>query len=147
MSVQKQIAVEEGMNAAFQWQDSYSVKVLAMDNQHKKLFDLVNELHGAMCSGHGKDVAGGILRRLIDYTVQHFSAEEMLMETYKFPGLAAHRAEHKALTCKVLEFKKEFDAGTCDIIRLARFLRYWLKDHIQNVDQRYGDFLNRQGVR
>jgi len=135
------------MNTAFQWQDSYSVKVLAMDNQHKKLFDLVNELHDAMCSGHGRDVAGDILRRLIDYTVQHFSAEEALLERYRFPGLAAHRAEHKALTSKVHEFKKEFDAGTCDVIRLAKFLRYWLKDHIQNVDQRYGDFLNGHGVR
>lgn len=78
------------MSATFQWKDSYSVKVAALDNQHKKLFDLVNELHVAMSQGHGKDVAGDVLRRLIDYTVHHFSAEETLMQKHNFPGLIAH---------------------------------------------------------
>lgn len=135
------------MSATFQWEDSYSVKVAALDNQHKKLFDLVSELHIAMSEGHGNDVAGDVLRRLIDYTVQHFSAEEMLMELHNFPGLVAHRAEHKALTDKVLAFKKEFDAGTSYVtVQLMTFLQQWLKNHIQTVDQRYGDFLNSHGV-
>lgn len=135
------------MSATFQWKDSYSVKVAALDNQHKKLFDLVNELHVAMSQGHGKDVAGDVLRRLIDYTVHHFSAEEMLMQKHNFPGLIAHRAEHKALTDKVMAFKKEFDAGTGNVTpQLMTFLQQWLKNHIQTVDQRYGDFLNSHGV-
>lgn len=135
------------MSTAFQWKDTYSVKVMALDNQHKKLFDLVNELHGAMSNGHGKDVAGDVLRRLIDYTVDHFSSEERLMEKHHFPGLAAHRAEHKALTEKVLAFKTEFDAGTSNVTpQLLMFLQQWLRNHIQSVDQKYGDFLNQQGV-
>ncbi len=135
------------MSATFQWKDSYSVKVAALDNQHKKLFDLINELHVAMSRGHGKDIVGDVLRRLIDYTVHHFSAEEMLMQNHNFPGLVAHRAEHKALTDKVLAFKKEFDAGTSYVtVQLMTFLQQWLKNHIQTVDQRYGDFLNSHGV-
>ncbi len=135
------------MNALFQWKPSYSVKVVAMDNQHKKLFDLVNELHEAMGSGHGKDVAGDVLYRLIDYTVHHFSAEERLMEKHKYPQLPAHRAAHKALTDKVVAFKKEFDAGTGNVtLELMTFLQEWLRSHIQTIDQRYSDFLNAQGV-
>ena len=135
------------MSAAFQWKESYSVKVLALDTQHKKLFDLINELHGAMSSGHGKDVAGDVLHRLTDYTVSHFRAEEALMEKYNFPGLAAHRIEHKALTDKVLAFKKEFESGTSVVTpQLMTFLQNWIKDHIQGVDQRYSDFLNAHGV-
>jgi len=45
------------MSTVFQWKEAYSVKVLALDNQHKKLFELVNELRQAMGAGHGKDVA------------------------------------------------------------------------------------------
>lgn len=135
------------MSTVFQWKDSYSVKVVALDNQHKKLFDLVNELHAAMSQGHGKDVAGDVLRRLIEYTVNHFAAEEALMEKHKFPGLIAHRAVHKALTDKVLAFKKEFEAGTSNVTpQLMLFLQEWLRNHIQSVDQKYGDFLNEQGV-
>jgi len=141
------LAPEVTMSTAFQWKDSYSVKVMALDTQHKKLFDLINELHGAMSQGHGKDVAGDVLRRLIDYTVSHFSAEEKLMEKHNFPGLVAHRAEHKALTDKVLAFKKEFDAGQTNVTpQLMMFLQQWLKNHIQSVDQQYGDFMNAHGV-
>jgi len=118
-----------------------------MDNQHKKLFELVSELHGAMGEGHGKDVVDNVLHKLIDYTVNHFSAEEKLMEKYKYPGLLAHRAEHKALTDKVLAFKKDFEAGTGSVTpQLMMFLQQWLRNHIQTVDQRYGEFLNAHGV-
>jgi len=131
----------------FQWNDSYSVKVAALDSQHRKLFDLINELHQAMKARRGRDVAGAVLCRLIDYTVYHFSAEEKLMEQHRFPELATHRAEHKALTDKVLAFKKDFDANTGLLtVELMNFLQQWLVNHIQRVDQRYSAFLNAQGV-
>ena len=36
------------MSPLLQWKESYSVKVAALDNHHKKLFQLVNELNQAM---------------------------------------------------------------------------------------------------
>jgi len=53
-------------------------------------------------------ISAAYKHRLVDYTVHHFSAEEKLMEKYNYAALVAHRAEHKALTAKVMEFKKEF---------------------------------------
>ncbi|MFZ0800064.1 MAG: bacteriohemerythrin [Terriglobales bacterium] len=135
------------MSTAFTWNNSYSVKVEAMDAQHQQLFAIIRELYAAMRSGHGKEVVGDVLRRLIDYTVKHFTAEEALMEKHGYPGLAQHRAEHKALTDKVLAFKKGFEAGTVSVsLELMTFLQKWLTDHIQTVDQKYGDFLNAHGV-
>ena len=135
------------MSVLFQWNDSYSVKVAALDNQHKKLFDLVNELHQAMKSGRGKDAMGEILRRLIDYTVHHFSVEEKLMEMHKYPEFVAHRAEHRALAEKVVAFKKELEADSGTVtLEVMDFLQQWLLNHIQRVDQGYSEFLNAQGV-
>ena len=114
-----------------------------MDDQHQQLFKIVNELHTAMRSGKGKDVAANLLRRLIDYTVQHFAAEEKLMEQKGYPGLTAHQAEHRALTHKVVTFKKDFDAGIVSITpELMKFLQDWLTNHIQTVDRKYGEFIN-----
>ena len=97
--------------------------------------------------GRGKEVAGGVLRRLIDYTVRHFTEEEKLMEKHAYPQLAQHKVEHKALVDKVVAFKKDFDAGGASITpELMTFLQKWLTDHIQSVDQKYGDFLNAHGV-
>lgn len=136
------------MTAAFQWQDDYSVKISAMDAQHMKLFELLNELQAAIASGRDHEAAGDVLRRLVDYTVSHFSAQEMLMEKFKFAGLATHRGEHQVLREQVLAFKKEFDAGNAAITPdLTRFLQRWLVHHIQTVDRRYSDFLCARGAR
>lgn len=135
------------MNTAFQWDTRYSVKVGAMDDQHKKLFEIVHELYEAMHSGQGKQVAGDVLKRLIDYTEHHFAAEEKLMEKNGYSHLAQHRVEHRDLEKKVRVFKKEFDQGSKTItLELMTFLQNWLTNHILNVDQKYGDFLNTKGV-
>jgi hemerythrin len=135
------------MDHTFEWNDTYSVKVMALDNQHKKLFDIIRELYSAMGKGQGRNVAGDVLNQLIDYTVTHFAAEEKLMEKHGYPHLASHRAEHKALTDKVLAFKKTFDAGTGNVTpELMVFLQQWLRNHIQTVDQKYSEFLNSHGV-
>jgi hemerythrin len=39
--------------ALITWNDGYSVKVKQFDDQHKKLIDMVNELHDAMGIGKG----------------------------------------------------------------------------------------------
>lgn len=132
---------------AFEWNDSYSVKVGILDTQHKKLFKVVQELQDAMKAGHGKEKAGEVLGRLIEYTVYHFGAEEKLMENHGYPALAEHRAEHKALTDKVLAFKKQYEAGNGAILPLMTFLQEWLTNHILTVDQKYSDFMNAHGVR
>jgi hemerythrin-like metal-binding protein len=135
-------------NPVFEWKDSYSVKVEMFDTQHKQLFAILGELHEAMKSGHGKDVAGGVLKRLIDYTVNHFNAEENLMEKHEFPGLAAHRVKHQELTKQVVAFQQEFDSGVGNITpQLMTFLQDWLTNHIQSTDQGYSKFLNAHGVR
>jgi len=135
------------MSRAFAWKDSYSVKVMAMDNQHKRLFDLINEFNDAVHSGRGRDADSDVLLRLIDYTRYHFSAEEKLMERLKYAGLPTHRGEHRYLSEKVQAFKKEFDAGNTNIApELLKFLGKWLTNHIQVVDQKYSDFMNTHGV-
>ncbi|MGA2155331.1 MAG: bacteriohemerythrin [Terriglobales bacterium] len=136
------------MGSALEWNAMYSVKVESMDAQHKRLFEIIRELHTAMRSGHGKEVAGEVLGRLIDYTVYHFAAEEKLMEKNGYRLLEAHRVEHRALAEKVVAFKKNSDAGSTGItLDLMTFLQHWLTNHILTVDQKYGEFLNSKSVR
>jgi hypothetical protein len=41
--------------------------------------------------GRGKDVAGAILPRLMEYAVTHFSAEEGALEKNRLPNLQSHK--------------------------------------------------------
>ena len=77
--------------ALITWNDVYSVKVKQFDDQHKKLIDLVNQLHDAMKVGKGGQVIGDVLKALIDYTGSHFAAEERLMKLYNYPDYEQHK--------------------------------------------------------
>lgn len=132
----------------FPWTDAYSVKIGIIDAQHKNLVGIVNELHQAMVSGHGKDQLGKILSSLIKYTQIHFKTEESLMESHKYPEYAAHKSEHQRLTTTVLDFQAKFQKSEVGLtIEVMNFLKDWLQKHIKESDKRYTPFLNSQGVR
>jgi hemerythrin len=129
------------------WNDSYSVKIKQFDDQHKKLVQMVNELHDAMKVGKGKEVLGKVLDSLIQYTGTHFSDEEKLMVQHKFPEYETHKKEHNKLVLQVLDVQKQFHAGSLTITQpVMTFLKDWLQKHIQGEDKKYGIFLNGKGI-
>ncbi len=133
--------------ALIEWSENYSVKVKTIDNQHKKLVDLINELHGAMREAHGKDVLGKILNELTEYTVFHFSTEEKLMNDNGYAGYVAHKAEHDKLTKQVIELNGNLKSGKGVISQeVLFFLKDWLLNHIAVTDKKYSLFLNNKGI-
>jgi len=130
------------------WNDSFSVNVVRIDQEHKKLVEMINELTDAMKAGHGKDVLGNILDRLISYTAFHFKTEEQYFMQVQYPDAVAHKKEHAAFVQKVTDFKKEFDAGRVTVsVNILQFLSKWLQNHIKGTDQKYSSFLNENGIR
>ena len=131
-----------------QWNDSLSVSVGDMDGQHKKLFALINGLNDAMRAGKGKDIMSSLLKGLYDYTVEHFSAEEKVLEKYAYPGLMSQRVEHRKFTGKIAEYQTLFEKGSTSLsIQIMDFLSDWLKNHIMKTDKQYGAFLNGKGIK
>ena len=130
-----------------QWNDSYSVKVAEIDQQHKKLIAMINDLFAAMQQGKGKDVLGTILNGLVAYTGTHFTTEEQYFDRFGYPETVAHKKEHANFVAKVMDFKKSFDAGQLGLsLNVMNFLSDWLTHHIQNVDKRYGPLFNEKGL-
>jgi len=124
------------------WNDSYSVGVKTIDQQHAGLFAIVNELHTAMMKGNAQSVVGPLLDKLVKYTVEHFAYEERMMAAAKFPGLATHRAHHADLTRHVGDFMARYKRGDGTLnIQLLRFLSDWLTRHIQHEDKEYSPWL------
>lgn len=130
------------------WNDSYSVNVVKIDQEHKKLFSMINELTDAMKAGHSKDILGKILDGLISYTASHFQTEEKYFLQVKYPDAVAHKKEHAAFVQKVTEFKKEFDTGRATVsVNILQFLSKWLQSHIKGTDQKYSSFFNENGIK
>jgi len=133
--------------ALLTWNNKYSVGVKALDSQHTVLFNILNDLHAAMMNGKAQALTGPLLRKLVDYTRTHFSAEEAMLTTARYPGLADHHKLHDGLMKQVEDYAARFERGEITLnLHLLNFLRDWLTNHIQKVDHEYGPWLNEHGV-
>jgi hemerythrin-like metal-binding protein len=134
--------------ALITWSGKYSVGVKNLDDQHKEVINLLNELHAAMLKGQAQSVAGVLLPKIQRHAKEHFSTEERLMESTKFSGLAEHRAEHQALVAKIDEFVARHKRGDSTVyLELLNFMRNWMTHHMQKVDQKYTGWMNEHGIR
>jgi hemerythrin-like metal-binding protein len=132
----------------FTWDSSYSVGVQDMDNEHIKLFGIINSLYDAMKSGKSKEVMEDVFKQLVDYTEVHFSDEEKLMSQHNYPGINEQMAQHKLFVDKVEENYKKYREGAILIsIDIMNFLKDWLVNHIQIIDKKYAEFFNRIGIK
>ena len=130
------------------WDSSLQLGITQIDDQHKQLVGMINDLHRAMKQRQTLAVSAGILERLISYTVMHFAVEEKLFQKYGYPEYDQHKKIHEKLVVQVKEFKTKVEQGDATIsMELMDFLKDWLANHIKGTDKKYVPFLKQQGVR
>ncbi len=129
------------------WSHSCAVGVQAMDDQHGILMDTMNELHKALVRGCTRDQLDEHLKRLSEFSRLHFICEEQLLERHGFPGLQQHRNAHQQLLREITETveRVEHSEGV-EVAALLSFLRTWYGNHIEGLDQEYGNWLNERGI-
>lgn len=129
------------------WSNFFSVDIPEIDEQHKKLVDLLNNLFNAMINGKGLSNVEEVLKELMDYSVFHFKTEEKLFENYLYPNKDEHLEEHKIFVEKVTGFldqiKENQKTVTSDVLS---FMQSWLKEHILQEDKKYGKFFKDKGI-
>lgn len=132
----------------FQWKPEYSVGVNSMDNDHKKLFAIIDKLHDAAKAGSGEEAIAKIVNELIDYTRYHFNAEEDILRRINYPGLASQEQAHRAFVAKLEEYKAEVDKGQgiFVITKVSNTARDWLAQHIIDIDKQYEGHMKGAGV-
>lgn len=123
----------------FEWDENMSVGVPLVDDDHRLLVSLVNQLHDSVGDREEREVLGSVLDTLLDYTVFHFQREEKVMEAAGYPGLEAHRHQHNDLTDKVRALQKSYAAGSPDVVGVAvlDFVKTWLVEHILGHDRAF----------
>ncbi len=130
------------------WDSSLQLGISQIDDQHKQLVGMINDLHRAMKQRQTMAVTGGILERLVSYTVFHFDVEEKLFRKHNYPEYSEHKKVHEKLVAKVMDFKTKVEQGDATIsMELMDFLKDWLVSHIKGTDKKYVPFLKQHGVR
>ncbi|MDX2493642.1 MAG: bacteriohemerythrin [Desulfuromusa sp.] len=136
-------AQQNNSGQMFQWKDTYNTGVTLMDQQHRRLVDLINNLFQCMKDGGDRMIVGEIVDELVNYTVTHFRSEEDLMQKNNYPDLAAHQQIHKSFVEKVGIYAEKLKAGErLPPVDIYNFLTDWLISHIEKQDRDgYGKYL------
>jgi hemerythrin len=123
------------------WTEAMSVGVPALDEDHRKLIGMINDL-----DQDSPDFLE-LFNAVLDYTTGHFEREEAHLIAIRYPGLDGHQAQHDSFADEVAAMVREyrespFEAGDT---RLKDYLWSWLKGHILIEDQRYAAWTRAKG--
>jgi len=133
--------------ALVEWNKTLSIGIKSVDDQHKVLVKLLNNLNDALDQGRADIALKQIFDELAIYTEKHFSYEEALFKKYGYPNQKAHIQEHQELIIQVQNLKEKMLAGEFMInIEVMNFLKDWLTEHILKTDKAFAPFLIDKGV-
>ncbi|MGE4298884.1 MAG: bacteriohemerythrin [Desulfovibrionaceae bacterium] len=124
--------------ALFRWDDSYLTHIASIDDQHKMLFECVQELHTQLQRGEDRQGVLDALQGMRGYAAYHFEEEEVLMRDAAYPALEAHVSEHRQFTERIDELERDAPSDYAAATReMLIFLVHWLVDHILVADHAY----------
>ena len=130
-----------------EWSDELSVGINSIDDQHKKLVNMINALNDALAEGKADELLVKIFDGLAVYTVKHFGYEEDLFAQHGYQESEAHKNEHQALIAQVKNLQDKMNEGDFMIsVEVMAFLKDWLTNHIMKTDKAYAPFLIDKGV-
>ena len=130
------------------WNKDYSVQVEEIDNQHKKLVEMLNELYVAFMHKEQDKKVEEIITRMVDYTIYHFDTEETYFQELNYEDADEHIAEHEDFKNKLAEFQEKLKKNKSALaIETINFLRGWLVNHIGKNDKKYIDCFVKGGLK
>ncbi|OFX59368.1 MAG: hypothetical protein A2046_01340 [Bacteroidetes bacterium GWA2_30_7] len=127
----------------FLWNDSYSVGIEEIDNQHKELLSLIAKLFNGTRFKKNIDEISDITDELTNFAIVHFQLEYNYMTKYSYPDIKAHTDEHNEITRKLNEFKFGLKNYNVDDFasELMVLLKKWFVSHLTLTDKKLYEYL------
>ncbi|MGP0172440.1 bacteriohemerythrin [Pseudomonas sp. NCHU5208] len=127
--------------AYLQWSDDLDTGITVIDDQHKRIVAMINQLDDAQRSAN-KAKVGAVIDELIDYTVSHFAFEEAMLEEAGYAFTKAHKRVHALFIKRVEDYRQRFNGGEDIADELKGLLGRWLFSHIRSDDRNYVEAVN-----
>ncbi|MBN2756345.1 MAG: hemerythrin family protein [Bacteroidales bacterium] len=127
--------------AFLNWENSFSVGVDSLDEQHKVLIEMINDFYENIKTRSNKENISLLLKKMKEYTILHFKTEEAYLKKINFPQTENHKKEHDKFIEKVADVEKKFNEGKMVLsVEITTFLKEWLKTHILIIDMKYANY-------
>jgi hemerythrin-like metal-binding protein len=126
------------------WTDKLSVGVAMLDEQHKRLIEMTNQLIEAPKITTKSETISKILGDMLNYAQVHFKSEENLFRRYGYPKLDQHITEHQAFKKQTMRFFQEITVDVSTVPdTMLKYLCEWIVEHILTSDMAYKPFFKK----
>jgi len=125
------------------WSHKLSCGIKLIDDQHKGLVDLVNEMFNHVNGNEVQEHAyfNRVIQEAVKYVKIHFATEEKIMLGTKFSGYPEHKKAHDSFVLAVVNNVKDYEAGKrLTLVSFTRFLKEWILSHIAVMDKQYFEY-------
>ena len=130
--------MSEQAKSHLEWKDEYNVEVKEIDEQHKKLVTLMNELMDSIQSKPEKDEVHKIIENLVSFKKNHFETEEKYFEKFDYKGTEEHKKAHGDFDKKIRELKEKNAGDELTLaFELVDYLEDWFLSHLRDMDRKY----------
>ena len=130
------------------WNDSYNTGIERIDQQHRRLIDMLNVHLAEGLLDHPLQRATTMLADFQNYAELHFCLEEELAEQagiHRSTNWLMHAGEHDYYRKRIHELGQLATSKPDESAhQLLSFLRYWWTAHIGGADQRLAENLLRK---
>lgn len=124
-----------------EWCEDYMLGIKEIDEQHKSIVDIINEVHIAIQQGtRNHKFITEILKRLDIFVRDHFSYEEKLFQAANYDEMEQQKKEHRIFSRQVKELHDEFAEEFFDLRSVLKFMVGWFLEHTQGSDRRFVEF-------
>ena len=132
------------------WTNKFSCGIKLIDDQHKGLVDLVNEMFNHITGNivQENDFFNRVIQEAVKYVKNHFATEERIMLATKFSGYTEHKKEHDNFVHTIVEKIRDYEAGKrFTLSAFTRFLKDWVLSHIALMDKQYFEYFKKIATR
>ena len=132
------------------WTEKLACGIKQIDDQHKGLVDLVNEMFNHVTGNNVQelDYFDRVIQEAVKYVKYHFAAEERILVATKYPGYIEHKKEHENFVLAIVENAKDYKAGKrFTLSTFTRFLKDWILSHIALADKQYFEYFRKIATR
>lgn len=120
-----------------EWKPEYSVGIASMDDEHREMIALINDVYAKLGTSLDADTIADCLDEIFNTVSLHFALEERIMREQGYDEYEGHKEDHEDLLDEIRDLMDEFvDKPTQGARMLEERLSDWFARHFATFDAR-----------
>ena len=120
-----------------EWKSEYSVGIASMDDEHREMIDLINDVYAKLGAAPDAATIEDCLESIFTTISMHFALEERIMREHGYAEYEDHKDDHENLLDEIRDLMDEFVADSGKGAQLLEErLSSWFGNHFASFDAR-----------